>query len=74
MEAPLVLQMAYNAFFVSLVPEEELDEREEDLRLRVHFPSYRYQNDILVKVLVMKTFSTRSMQRRCALLTAFNST
>ncbi|KAL8436776.1 hypothetical protein ACSSS7_001478 [Eimeria intestinalis] len=41
MEAPLVLQMAYSAFFVSLIPKEELDDREEDLRLRVHFPSYK---------------------------------
>ncbi|CDI84713.1 hypothetical protein, conserved [Eimeria praecox] len=41
LEAPLVLQMNYNAFFVSMLSQEELDEREEDLRLRIHFPTYR---------------------------------
>ncbi|KAL8275451.1 hypothetical protein Esti_000663 [Eimeria stiedai] len=45
-EAPLVLQMAYSAFFVSLVPQEELDEREEDLRLRIHFPSYNRRKNV----------------------------
>ncbi|OEH79974.1 hypothetical protein cyc_00956 [Cyclospora cayetanensis] len=50
-EAPLMLQMAYNAFYVTLVPEEELDEREENLRLRIHFPSYSRRKNLFELVM-----------------------
>ncbi|CDJ38047.1 hypothetical protein, conserved [Eimeria tenella] len=39
-ENPVALQINYNSFFVSLLGEEELDEREEELKLRLHLPFF----------------------------------
>ncbi|KAL8443281.1 hypothetical protein Emag_005955 [Eimeria magna] len=63
MEAPLVLQMAYSAFFVSLIPQEELDEREEDLRLRLHFPSYNRRKNAFEVVVAELSMPSEEARR-----------
>ncbi|KAL8438876.1 hypothetical protein Efla_005356 [Eimeria flavescens] len=63
MEAPLVLQMAYTAFYVSLTPPEEVDEREEDLRLLIHYPAYNRRKNVF-EVVVDGLFMPSEESRR----------